>query len=108
MFKALKEFLFGKPVTGSEAAPYKIEPPVQEKLPDTVPVPAPVVEAKVEAVPLNPVKHDWPKSKRTTPKAEEVKLKKVSTRKPKTAEPKEPKKTTTRKTKTAASDKTAS
>lgn len=108
MFKALKEFLFGKPANSGESAPYKIEPPAQEKLPDTVPVPAPVVEAKVEAVPLNPVKHEWPKSEQAGPKAEEAKPKKASTRKSKSTEPKEPKKATARKTKTAAADKPAS
>lgn len=92
MFKAIKEFFFGKPYEpAKEVAPYKIEPA-------TVPVPPPTIEVKVEAAPvepLNPVAHVWPKAEPASAPAETPQAKKARTTKPK--DPNAPKKVSKKK-----------
>ena len=93
MFKAIKEFFFGKSLPVVRDAPYKIEPPVAEAkpaMPDTVPVPPPVVEV-APAAPLNPVQHEWPKAETVAAPVVKEEVKKAAPKKPKATAPKAPK-----------------
>ena len=51
MFKAIKEFFFGKPQAAATEAPYKVETPVFKPTADAAPVEAvPAVKTPVKAV----------------------------------------------------------
>jgi len=53
MFKAIKEFFFGKPQAAATEAPYKVETPAFKPTADAAPVesvPVPAAETPVKAV----------------------------------------------------------